>query len=60
MENDLGKNRIEGLKKNLYRRNFKVVERGIGAELPAEDTSMSPDWTETDKKRDYLSIMKYA
>mgnify|MGYP001601981678 CR=1 FL=1 len=50
MENDLGKNRIEGLKKNLYRRNFKVVERGIGAELPAEDTSMSPDWTETDKK----------
>ncbi|MCR4330647.1 MAG: hypothetical protein NUV49_02075 [Patescibacteria group bacterium] len=50
MENDPGKNRIESLKKNLYRRNFRVVERGIGVELPMENTSISSEWTEAKKK----------
>jgi len=47
MESDPGKNRIESLKKNLYRRNFRVVERGIGAELSPEDASLSSDWANT-------------
>ncbi|MCR4306501.1 MAG: hypothetical protein NUV42_00875, partial [Candidatus Yonathbacteria bacterium] len=50
MESDPGKNRIESLKKNLYRRNFRVVERGIGADLPLESTSVASEWTETKKK----------
>jgi len=50
MESDLGKNRIEKLKKNLYRRNFTVVDRALDLELPEENTSILGDWAKTDEK----------
>jgi len=44
MESDPEKNRIEKLKKNLYRRNFAATQQGFHTESSLGDESVSADW----------------